>query len=154
MPFTLTSPAFNDGQPIPTRYTQDGENLSPPLVWSDPPPQTRSFVLILEDPDAPTGLFRHWGLYNLARGRDRLPEGVDHGVPTEDLGEAENDFGHPRYDGPAPPPGDAPHRYVFRLAALDVETLSQAPNLRVAEAWDAAQEHVIGQAVLTGTYHR
>jgi Raf kinase inhibitor-like YbhB/YbcL family protein len=154
MAFALTSPAFNDGQTIPVRHTQDGENLSPPLDWTDIPAQTRSFIVIMEDPDAPSGVFWHWGLYNIARERDRLPEGVGHGVPTEDLGMGVNDFGHPRYDGPAPPANDRPHRYIFRLAALDVETLSQAPNLRVTEAWDAAQDHIIGQAVLIGTYGR
>jgi Raf kinase inhibitor-like YbhB/YbcL family protein len=154
MTFALTSPAFGDGQPVPPRYTQDGQNLSPPLEWSDPPPQAKSFVLVVEDPDAPSGTFRHWGLYNIGRGRDRLPEGVGHGVPTEDLGTAVNDFGHPHYDGPAPPQGDKPHRYVFRLAAVDVDGISQAPNLSVAEAWEAAQAHILAQAELTGVYAR
>jgi Raf kinase inhibitor-like YbhB/YbcL family protein len=159
MTFTLSSPAFADGQPIPRRYTQDGENLSPPLGWYDVPPQTRSFLLVLEDPDAPRGTFRHWGLYNLARDRGELPEGVGHGVafagePVEDIGTATNDFGHPAYDGPAPPRGDKPHHYVFRLMALDLEPLSHSPGLTVAEAMDAAQEHVIGEARLAGTYRR
>jgi len=159
MAFTLSSPVFADGQPLPPRYTQDGENLSPPLEWYDVPAQTRSFLLVLEDPDAPSGTFRHWGVYNLARDRGRLPEGVGHGVaqagePVEDISAATNDYGHPRYDGPAPPHGDKAHRYVFRLAALDLEPLSRSLGLTVAEAMDAAQGHVIAEARLTGTYRQ
>ncbi len=118
MAFALNSPAFRDGEKIPDKYTADGENLSPPLVWNDPPAGTKSFALVVEDPDAPSGTFRHWGLYNISAGRTMMPEGVEHGVKTEQLGHAVNDFGHRRYDGPAPPRGHGPHHYRFRLAAL------------------------------------
>ena len=76
MPFELKSPAFSNEQRIPVKYTGDGENLSPPLEWSDPPPGTKSFALVVEDPDAPSGIFRHWGLYNIMAERRMLPEGV------------------------------------------------------------------------------
>lgn len=154
MPFTLTSPVFRPNQPIPTRFTGDGDNLSPPLEWSGAPAGTRSFALVMEDPDAPAGTFRHWGLYHIAGGRDRLPEAVEAGTPTEDLGFCENDFGQLKYDGPAPPPGDAPHRYVFRIAALDTEAFTQAPKLPVEEMWERAKDHVLATAELVGTYGR
>ncbi len=127
MAFELRSSAFENGQPIPGRYTADGENLSPPLEWSDPPHGTKSFVIVVEDPDAPSGLFRHWGLYNLLGDRRQLPEGIGRGAKTEDLSLGVNDFGEPHYGGPAPPRGHGPHHYHFKIAALDVDTLSQAP---------------------------
>ncbi|MEK0085506.1 YbhB/YbcL family Raf kinase inhibitor-like protein [Benzoatithermus flavus] len=154
MPFLLDSPAFRDGHPIPAKYTADGENVSPPLRWSGAPPGTRSFVLKMEDPDAPSGTFRHWGLYNIAGSRTELPEGVGHGAKTESLGMGVNDFGHSRYDGPAPPKGHGRHHYHFYLAALDVEELTQAPKACVEEIWRAAQKHVLGVAELVGTYER
>jgi len=100
----------------------------------------------------PFGVFRHWGLYNIKAKRTQLPEGVGHGVRTEDLGMGVNDFGEPRYGGPAPPKGHGTHHYHFKLAALDVETLTQAPTASVADIWRAAQAHVIAQAELVGTY--
>ena len=102
MTFSLRSSAFSKGEPIPAKYTADGENLSPPLEWSDPPAGTKSFALIVEDPDTPSGMFRHWGLYNIMGERTLLPEGVGHGPKTEKLGKGVNDFGEPRYGGPAP----------------------------------------------------
>jgi Raf kinase inhibitor-like YbhB/YbcL family protein len=157
MTFELKSPAFADQKPIPAKYTGDGEDLSPPLEWSDPPRGTKSFILIVEDPDAPSGTFRHWGLYNIMAQRNRLPEGVGVGAKPEDLGMGVNDFGKPRYNGPASPKGDGPHHYHFKLVALDVEALTQAPRAaaaRVADIWKAAQGHIIGQAELIGTYAR
>jgi hypothetical protein len=117
MAFAVNSPAFRNGEKIPAKYTADGENISPPLAWHDAPAGARSFALIVEDPDAPNGTFRHWGLCNLPGGRTMLPEGVEQSVKTEPLGHAVNDFGHRRYDGPAPPKGHGPHHYHFRLAA-------------------------------------
>lgn len=154
MPFSLRSPSFQNNKPIPRRYTADGENLSPPLEWSDPPPGTKSFALIVEDPDAPSGLFRHWGLYNVAGSRRMLPEGVAHGAKTEDLGLGVNDFGHPRYDGPAPPRGHGVHHYHFRLFALDTESLTQAPKMSVEDVKKVAEEHALAEADLVGTYER
>ncbi|HKK30871.1 MAG TPA: YbhB/YbcL family Raf kinase inhibitor-like protein [Alphaproteobacteria bacterium] len=154
MAFELKSDAFADGEKIPGRYTHEGENLSPPLSWSGAPEDTRDFGLIMEDPDAPTGTFRHWGLYHIAGGRTLLPEAVEAGAKTEDLGYCINDFGELKYDGPQPPEGDPPHRYDFRLAALDVERITEAPKMKVAEKWHAAQPHILAVAELTGTYRR
>ncbi|KWV52840.1 phosphatidylethanolamine-binding protein [Bradyrhizobium macuxiense] len=156
MTFSLNSPAFGDGGRIPQKYTADGENLSPPLQWSDPPEGTKSFVLIVEDPDAPSGIFRHWGLYNIMGERTLLPEGVGHGAKTktEKLGKGVNDFGEPRYNGPAPPKGRGTHHYHFKLAALDVEALSRAPKMPIGDIWRAAEKHMLGQAELMGAYSR
>jgi len=154
MTFSLTSPAFRDGGQIPAKYTGDGENLSPPLKWSDPPTGTKSFALIVEDPDAPSGTFHHWGLYNIMGERSMLPEGVGHGAKTEKLGKGVNDFGEPRYRGPAPPKGHGTHHYHFKLAALDVEELSRAPKMSVEDVWIAAEKHMLAQADLVGTYSR
>jgi Raf kinase inhibitor-like YbhB/YbcL family protein len=154
MAFVMNSPAFGDGDPIPPKFTRDGDNLSPPLEWRDPPPGTKSFLLMVDDPDAPSGVFRHWGVYNIAPDRSALPEGVGHGVKTESLGHGVNDFGNPRYDGPSPPPGHGTHHYHFRLAALDTPRLSLAPEARVVDVWAAARPHMLGEAELVGTYER
>jgi Raf kinase inhibitor-like YbhB/YbcL family protein len=154
MAFSLSSPAFRPGDPIPRKYTLDGENLSPPLEWRGAPAGTRSFALVVEDPDAPNGVFRHWSLYDVDAGRDRLAEGVGRGAGTEHLGMGVNDFGHPRYDGPHPPKGHGLHHYHFRIAALDVEGLSQASNARAEDVWRAAQGHMLAQAEIVGTYAR
>ncbi len=154
MPFELKSPAFSNEQRIPVKYTGDGENLSPPLEWSDPPPGTKSFALVVEDPDAPSGIFRHWGLYNIMAERRTLPEGVGHSLKMEDLGMGVNDFGEPRYGGPAPPKGHGTHHYHFKLAALDVEALTKKPKAKVEDIWNMAQKHIIDQAELVGTYAR
>ena len=76
MAFMITSPAFDSGDVIPTRYTRDGENLSPPLEWQEAPPETKSFLILVEDPDAPSGTFRHWAIYNLPASETGLPEGA------------------------------------------------------------------------------
>ena len=154
MVFKLTSPAFDDDQPIPVKYTSDGQNVSPPLQWSDPPPGTKSFALIVEDPDAPSVTFRHWGIYNIMGERTMLPEAVGHGPKTERLGKGVNDFGELGYGGPAPPKGHGTHHYHFKLAALDVDELSRSPSMPIVDIWKAAEKHTIGQAELVGTYRR
>ncbi len=152
MAFVLSSPAFKDGEEIPSRYTCDGANLSPPVEWSGAPPQTRSYVLIMEDLDAPTRPARHWGLYDIMPERTMLPEGVGHGVKTEPMGHCINDFGHPRYDGPAPPDGDGPHRYLFTIAALDIDVPVPIPKEPINDLWEAARPHIMAEASLLGTY--
>lgn len=152
MPFTLHSPAFANGQTIPPRHTADGDNVSPPLEWSDAPVGTRSYALIVEDPDALSGIFRHWAVYNIAAERDRLPEGTTQGAKTESLGHGINDYGHAHYDGPNPPRGHAAHHYRFRLMALDVEALGLGPKATVVEVREEACKHLLGEAELVGTY--
>jgi Raf kinase inhibitor-like YbhB/YbcL family protein len=152
MSFRLTSTVFEESGEMPSRYTCEGANVSPPLEWSGAPEGTRSFLLVMEDPDAPGGVFRHWGVYGIAADRTLLPEGVGHGVKTEPLGHGINDYGHPRYDGPCPPETDSAHRYIFRLAALDIDAPVSVPKEPVADLLERARPHIIGEAVLVGTY--
>jgi Raf kinase inhibitor-like YbhB/YbcL family protein len=153
MPLIITSPAFKHGEVIPTRYTRDGENLSPPLEWRDAPPETKSFVLIVEDPDAPSGTFRHWAMYNIPAGETGLPEGAS-GQGRSGAGEGVNGFRNTRYDGPQPPKGHGPHHYHFRLAALDAERLDMPASAKAEDIWAKAQPHIIAEAEMIGVHER
>jgi Raf kinase inhibitor-like YbhB/YbcL family protein len=153
MALTITSPAFKQGEVIPTKYTRDGENISPPLEWHDAPPETRSFVLLVEDPDAPSGTFRHWAMYNIPAGESGLPEGVS-SQGRGGTGEGVNGFGNARYDGPQPPQGHGPHHYHVRLAALDVPQLNIPPSAKAEDIWTKALPHIIAEAELVGVYER
>jgi len=151
MSFMLTSPAFDDHGAIPEKFARDGENVSPPLEWSGAPEATKSFALIVEDPDAPSGMFRHWAVYNIPPIQHRLKEGED----VKRLGEATNDFGERGYDGPQPPKGHGVHHYHFRLAALDVDRLEDAkPANSVAQVWEKARPHILAETELVGVYER
>jgi Raf kinase inhibitor-like YbhB/YbcL family protein len=153
MALTITSPAFKQGEVIPTKYTRDGENISPPLEWHDAPPETRSFVLLVEDPDAPSGTFRHWAMYNIPAGESGLPEGVS-SQGRGGTGEGVNGFGNACYDGPQPPQGHGPHHYHVRLAALDVPQLNIPPSAKAEDIWTKALPHIIAEAELVGVYER
>lgn len=153
MPLTITSPAFRNGEVIPIRHTRDGENLSPPLAWRDAPPETKSFVLIVEDPDAPSGTFRHWALYNIQANETGLPEGAS-GQGLRGAGEGVNGFRNARYDGPQPPKGHGPHHYHFRLAALDTERLDIPASAKAEDIWAKALPHIIAEAEMVGVYER
>lgn len=150
MPFAISSPTIPALGAIPKRYTGDGENLSPPLEWSAPPPGTKSFVLAIEDTDAPGGSFWHWGAYNIPADRRTL----DEGAAGSGLAMTVNDFGRASYGGPKPPRGDGPHRYHFRLAALGIEALALSPSARVKDMWQAALAHALAETELVGTYER
>jgi len=150
---TLSSPAFRDGEPIPRHFTGDGMDVSPPLAWGDPPPGTKSFALVCDDPDAPRGVWVHWLLYDLPRTTRRLPEGVPADPDLDDGSrQGANDFGYVGYGGPAPPRG-APHRYFFKLYALDTE-LNLPSGARKAEVLAAMDGHVLADGQLIGTYQR
>ncbi|MGV6873193.1 YbhB/YbcL family Raf kinase inhibitor-like protein [Pseudochelatococcus sp. B33] len=152
MVFTLRSPVFADGEKLPPKYSRNGENVSPPLEWSDAPEGTKSFALVVEDPDVPSGLFRHWAVYDIDAQRTALPEGTTAGTRTENLGRGVNDFGNPHYDGPQPPPGHGVHRYHFRLVALDVETLGLGGKVPIDDVLKEVGKHVLGEARLMGTF--
>jgi Raf kinase inhibitor-like YbhB/YbcL family protein len=149
----LTSAAFREGEAIPRPYTADGKDVSPPLRWADPPPGTKGFALVCDDPDAPGGAFVHWVLFNLPADRRELPEGVP---AREELDggakQGKNDFGKVGYGGPAPPPG-APHRYVFRLYALDTP-LDLAAGATQGQLIPAMRGHVLAEGQLMGRYGR
>jgi len=153
MAFTVSSPAFQSGNAIPKQYTCDGGDRSPPLTWSDAPAGTKYFALIVDDPDAPAGTWVHWVLYDLPASRTGLPEGVRaDDAPAEGGAHGVNDFRAAGYGGPCPPPGK-PHRYFFRLYALDAPTGLKS-HASKAEVQRAIQGHVLAQAELMGTYKR
>lgn len=151
--FPLTVAAFENGQPIPVRFTCDADNLSPAIAWSDAPAGTKSFALIMDDPDAPLGTFTHWVLYNLPAGLSSLDEGLP---ATEDPGggyaQGRNGFGRAGYGGPCPPRGQT-HRYYFTLYALDLEPVLPR-GLDAAGLQKAIAGHVLAKAQWMGTYSR
>lgn len=153
MSLILTSAAFSGGAAIPKRFTCDGEDVSPPLSWSEPPGGTQSIVLIADDPDAPSGTWTHWVIWNIPTGSHQLPEGVPK-TETLDGGAAQgrSDFKRIGYGGPCPPPGK-PHRYFFKLYALN-SRLDLRPGSSKQDLEQALGRHVLAQAQLIGTYQR
>lgn len=153
--FHLSSPSFSNGRRIPVRHTCDGEDLSPRLEWSNAPKETRSFALIMYDPDAPVGTFIHWVLYDIPSNRSYIDEGVPRTKSIPGLGlHGVNDFGFYGYGGPCPPPGHGEHRYFFALHALDIESVGLEPGATAAQLIERIKKHVIGYAVLMGKYSR
>lgn len=153
MAFELKSPAFPPGGNIPAKHTCDGADVSPPLRWSDPPPNTKGFALIVDDPDAPAGTWVHWVLFRVPPTVQELPEGVAAQDTVPGIGtQGVSDFGKVGYGGPCPPRGPA-HRYFFRLYALGTE-LSLSPRKTKGEVLRAMEGHVLGQAELMGRYRR
>ena len=154
MSFELLSPAFGYHQPIPVRYTCDGEGISPELYWMGVPQNSVAFALIMDDPNMPTGVFTHWVLFNLPARTRRLAEGVSR---TERVGDGaiqgRNDFGTIGYSGPCPPRAGPPHHYHFALYALDIP-LDLGPGASRAQVLSAMQGHISGRAQLIGTYKR
>lgn len=145
--FALESDAFANAQAISSRHSCEGEDVSPQLRWSDVPEGTRSLALVVDDPDAPGGVFTHW----IAWGLDPAAEGLGEGEPAPH--EGQNDFGTSDYRGPCPPPGHGRHRYVFRLYALDAEP-GLAAGAAKPELEEAIAGHVLTTAELVGTYER
>ena len=153
MAFAIRSDAFDADQPIPTRFTCDGDDVSPALSWSDVPDGTQSLALIMDDPDAPRGVFTHWVLFNLPAGARSLPEGVAKTERPESGGfQGRNDFGDIGYGGPCPPPG-GPHRYRFFLYALD-GLIDLGAGASKQQVLDAVEGHVLAEAQLVGSYQR
>jgi Raf kinase inhibitor-like YbhB/YbcL family protein len=145
--FKLTSSAFDDGQEIPSRHSCEGDDLSPPLSWSGVPQGTRSLALIVDDPDAPGGTFTHWLAWGLEPASGGIGEGEVAAV------EGRNDFGTVEYRGPCPPPGHGPHRYFFRLHAVDAD-IGLEPGADKQDLERALEGHVLGSAGLIGRYER
>jgi Raf kinase inhibitor-like YbhB/YbcL family protein len=149
----LTSTAFTNGAAIPAKYTCDARNVSPPLKWSGVPAGAKSLVLIVDDPDAPAGVWVHWVLYDLPASVTELAEDLPksqflaHGAR-----QGLNDFKHLGYGGPCPPPGK-PHRYFFKLYALD-SALDLKPGLKKKDLEAAMEKHILAQGQLMGTYQR
>lgn len=150
----LASSAFSDGGAIPRRFTCDGENMSPPLDWSDAPAGARSFVLLCDDPDAPGGTWRHWAVYDLPANSTHLPEGAGRRGGDKALRQAINDFGHASYGGPCPPHGHGPHHYRFRLIALSTDRLALGPAATCRDVDREARLHLVAESILVGVYQR
>ncbi|TFG88178.1 MAG: YbhB/YbcL family Raf kinase inhibitor-like protein [Gemmatimonadales bacterium] len=152
MAMVITSPSFEPGELIPSVYTCDGKDLSPPLQWADAPPETKSFALFSDDPDAPVGTWVHWVVWNIPASvnsleedrpkKESLPGGIRQGT---------TDFRRIGYGGPCPPSGT--HRYYFRLYALDI-LLDLPATTTKARLEEAMKGHVLAKAELMGKYRR
>jgi Raf kinase inhibitor-like YbhB/YbcL family protein len=141
----IAAPAFGEGKPIPSDYSYKGGNQSPELQFSRVPAQAKSLVLIVDDPDSPSGLWTHWILWNIPAGAKSIPAAS---VPDGAV-QGKNSFGNSQYDGPVPPSGT--HRYYFHLYALDT-TLSLPSGSSREEVESAMQGHVIAEGEMFGTY--
>jgi len=153
MNIQITSTAFSEGQPIPAKYSCEGSDISPPLQWTNTPANAKSFALIMDDPDAPVGTWVHWVLYDLSANATGLPENVAK-TQTISNGAKQGMNTWPRlgYGGPCPPPGK-PHRYFFKLYALDT-MLDLKPGLTKKDLLKAMEGHVLAEGQLMGTYQR
>ncbi len=153
MTLALKSTAFEAGGTIPVEYTCDGANISPPLSWEGVPAQTRSLALIMDDPDAPAGTWVHWLLYNIPPQVTELAEALSDARQLPGIGlQGHNSFKNSGYGGPCPPRGN-PHRYFFRLYALD-KVLDLEPGAERRELEAAMQGHILAQGEIMATYRR
>ncbi|MBN1265121.1 MAG: YbhB/YbcL family Raf kinase inhibitor-like protein [Anaerolineales bacterium] len=152
MDFTLTSSVFVYGEPIPAKYTCDGEGISPPLSWQGVPETAKSLVLIVDDPDAPIGTWVHWVLYNLPASTGSLEENISAvDAPVPGACHGKNSWRRLGYGGPCPPGGT--HRYFFKLFALDI-VLALQPGAKKKDVDASMTGHVLAEAQLMGTYRR
>lgn len=149
---TVLSAAFVMGAAIPPEYTCMGENISPPLSWTELPKATRSIVVLCDDPDAPAGDWVHWVLFNLPPDTRELKEGVprDPELPNGAI-QGTTDFGRPGYDGPCPPSGT--HHYMFKVYAMDTK-LALDSRAEKSDVEKAMQDHILAQGKLMGTFQR
>jgi Raf kinase inhibitor-like YbhB/YbcL family protein len=148
----FSSVAFAAGEAIPAQYTCDGDDISPPLRWGDPPTGTQNYALIVDDPDAPGGTWVHWVLYHVPAAARSLPEAVPPQAQLEDGSRhGRNSWKRADYGGPCPPRGT--HRYFFKLYALD-SPLDLEPGASKEQLLQAMDGHVLAQAELIGTYSR
>jgi len=153
MSLQISSNAFSPNESIPPKFTCDGQNVSPQLTWTGLPTTTQSFALIMDDPDAPVGTWVHWVLYDLPPNTRELAENVLNREQLPDgARQGRNDFNKIGYGGPCPPPGK-PHRYFFKLYALDAKLHLRSGVLK-ADVERAMQTHIVAQAELIGLYSR
>ena len=157
MTLTIQSTAFSNNEPIPKRFSDDAEDMSPTLSWSGVPASTREIALIMDDPDAPTPQpWVHWVIYKIPADvtslRENIPTTATLSEPAEAL-QGKNSWGRIGYGGPAPPGGSGAHRYFFKLFALDT-TLNAASGLTKDQLLSAMDGHIVAQGELVGTYQR
>ncbi len=148
----ITSPAFEEGGPIPAKYTCDGQDISPPLAWKNAPDGTKSFALISDDPDAPMSAWVHWVAFNIPPELTGLQENVRKEAEAKNgVRQGNNSWPRMGYGGPCPPSGT--HRYYFKLYALNA-LLDLKPGATKAEVLQAMKGHVLAEAHLMGKYKR
>ena len=153
MTIKITSSSFAEGGPIPSRYTCDGENISPPLSWDKAPSGTKSSALMCDDPDAPAGTWVHWVVYDLPATITDLGEATETKEKLSNGGrQGRNDFKQIGYGGPCPPKG-GPHRYYFKIYALDIE-LNLKSGATKSDVENAIKGHILAEGKLMGTYQR
>jgi Raf kinase inhibitor-like YbhB/YbcL family protein len=151
MAFKLSSPSFAEGATIPKLHTCEGADLSPALEWSGEPSGAGSFTLIVDDPDAPVGTWNHWLLWDIPAATHALAQGFKAGQAGES---GANDFGRLGYGGPCPPKGHGPHRYFFRLYAVNVPSLGLRRGAKRAELDKALKGRILAEAQYIGRYER
>jgi len=151
LPFELISTAFEQGEPIPAKYSCDGEDISPSLAWGDPPQGTQSLALIMDDPDAPVGTWDHWIVFNIPADIRELPEAMPAGTKFGDVAVTfgKNSWNRSDYGGPCPPGGT--HRYFFKLYALDT-TLPSDETMNKKQVLAAMDGHILAETELMGTF--
>ena len=153
MKMEITSSAFQPGKPIPAKHTCQGQNLSPALEWEGEPARTKSVALIVDDPDAPSKVWVHWVIFNLPSGQGALPEGMARDpILANGTRQGMNDSGQSGWDGPCPPPG-GPHRYYFRLYAID-KVLGLEAKCTKEQLLAAMKGHILAEGSLMGTFQR
>jgi Raf kinase inhibitor-like YbhB/YbcL family protein len=145
MAFAINSPAFSEGAAVPAQFTCDGADVPPPIKVSDPPAGTSSFAIIMDDPDAPKGTFTHWLAYDIPASKTELQASAGKSL--------RNSFGRDGYGGPCPPPGHGPHRYFFRVYAVDAPALPLKGKTR-QDLEKALETHTLATAALMGRYER
>ena len=151
----VETPAFSMNGTIPRKYTGEGQDISPPLVWTPLPPGTKEVALIVDDPDAPQPQpWVHWVFYRIPADANGLPEGISQSSPVpEGMMQGTNSWDRIGYNGPLPPPGHGLHHYHFKLYALDAQ-LNLDPGLTKDALLEAILGHVLGEGELIGTYQR
>jgi len=153
MAFALSSPDFSNGGDIPKQFTCSGEDRSPTLEWKDAPAGTKSFALIADDPDAPVGTWVHWVIFNIPAGAHSLPGGFEKKEQLADgTRQGQNDFRKIGYNGPCPPPGK-PHRYFFKLYALNTDLALRAGATK-SDVERAMEGHILGRSEWMGRFKR
>jgi Raf kinase inhibitor-like YbhB/YbcL family protein len=148
MSFEITVSGFANGGNVPLEHTCEGEDVSPAIRWKGAPDQAQSFVLIVDDPDAPVGTWNHWLLYDIPRTTESLPQGGSAGQSGT------NDFGRPGYGGPCPPRGHGPHRYFFKIFAMNAASLGLPAGAKRADLEGAMRGKVLAEAQYMGRYER
>ena len=154
MTFRLLSSAFQEGATIPRSHTCEGEDTSPPLGWSGVPAGALSFAIVCEDPDAPGGIWYHWGIFNIPKECHELKSAIPGKSHVDGMRQAVNSFQRVGYGGPCPPKGHGRHHYRFRLFALSTGELAVPANADCATVARLAHKQSLGEVVLTGLYQR